>query len=314
MASIRKYTVKGGEPRFEVRWRDGGRRDRCKSFALLRDAKRYKVEIERRRQLGDLYEATPETFGSFVQGWLARYEAAVRPGTYARSVEALGTFEMFAALRLDEVRAAEVEDRVAAIAKRAPRQAQLALQYVKQVLGNAGARGQRVDARVLELKPPRVESREPRFLTWAEVEELASVCAEDRMVVFAALTGLRQGELFALRDSRVELERGYLVVDAGAYEGEATATKTRNGRRRVYLSKLARQTLAEQLLARKPNDGGLVFPTPRGLMWRKDNFMARVFRPARRRAGIEDVTFHDLRHTYASLMIAAGASPLVIAE
>jgi hypothetical protein len=49
-------------------------------------------------------------------------------------------------------------------------------------------------------------------------------------------------------------------------------------------------------------------------MWRKDNFMARVFRPAVRRAGLEGLTFHDLRHTYASLMVASGASPHVIAQ
>jgi hypothetical protein len=49
-------------------------------------------------------------------------------------------------------------------------------------------------------------------------------------------------------------------------------------------------------------------------MWRKDNFMARVFRPAVRRAELDGLTFHDLRHTYASLMVAAGASPHVIAE
>jgi hypothetical protein len=49
-------------------------------------------------------------------------------------------------------------------------------------------------------------------------------------------------------------------------------------------------------------------------MWRKDNFMTHVFRPAVRRAELDGLTFHDLRHTYASLMVAAGTSPHVIAE
>src|SRR5215213_6068794 len=48
--------------------------------------------------------------------------------------------------------------------------------------------------------------------------------------------------------------------------------------------------------------------------WRRDNFMARAFRPAVRRAELEGLTFHDLRHTYASLMVAAGVTPHVIAE
>jgi integrase len=49
-------------------------------------------------------------------------------------------------------------------------------------------------------------------------------------------------------------------------------------------------------------------------VWLKDNFMARAFRPAVRRAELDWLTFHDQRHTYASLIVAAGTSPHVIAE
>jgi integrase len=170
-----------------------------------------------------------------------------------------------------------------------------------------------VDEAIFGLSAARSEERQPRFLDWDQVEELASLCAEERLIVFAALSGLRQGELFALRDVNVDAEDGTVVVEEGAYKGRATRTKTRNGRRRVHLSRVARQALREQLLARKPNPAGLVFPAPSGVMWRKDNFMARVFRPAARRARLDGLTFHDLRHTCASLMIAAGANPLEVA-
>ena len=77
------------------------------------------------------------------------------------------------------------------------------------------------------------------------------------------------------------------------------------------------RVLREQLLARTPNQLGLVFPTPGGVVWRKDNFMARVFRPAVRRANLaplrfHELRFHDLPHTYAALMIAAGAHPKLL--
>jgi integrase len=42
--------------------------------------------------------------------------------------------------------------------------------------------------------------------------------------------------------------------------------------------------------------------------------MTRVFRPAVRRGGLDGLTFHDLRHTYAPLMVAAGVTAQVIAE
>jgi integrase len=56
-----------------------------------------------------------------------------------------------------------------------------------------------------------------------------------------------------------------------------------------------------------PNDLGLVFATPDGVVWRKDNFISRVFRPAVRRADLAPLRFHDLRHAYAALMVSAGA-------
>lgn len=123
---------------------------------------------------------------------------------------------------------------------------------------------------------------------------------------------MRQGELFALRDRALDLGDAALVVEAGAREGAIVPTKTAAGRRRVRLSGEALRILREQLLARAPNDLGLVFPTPNGSVWRKDNFMARVFRPGVRRADMAPLRFHDLRHTYAALMVAAGAHPKLL--
>ena len=67
--------------------------------------------------------------------------------------------------------------------------------------------------------------------------------------------------------------------------------------------------MRRQLLARKPNLLGLVFPSPQGAIQNDDNFRHRVFRPAVRRTKLTGFRFHDLRHTYAALMVAAGAHP-----
>jgi integrase len=271
------------------------------------------LNVERRAQLGSLYEAEPVFFSDFLDGWLQRYELTVRDSTYARAVQALRAVPELGRWRVHEIRAADVEDRIAALARRAPRQAALALRHFKQVLRSAQQRGHRVDARIFDLRPPRYEEREPRFLSWAEVEQLASYCTEGRLVVFAALTGLRQGEVFALRRSAVDLPNRTVRVERAARAGAAGKTKT--GRKRVVdLTVLAAELLAEQFAAREGGPLDLAFPSPRCAMWRKDNFMTRVFRPAVRRAELDGLNFHDLRHTYASLMVAAGASPHVIAE
>jgi integrase len=190
----------------------------------------------------------------------------------------------------------------------------MALAKLKQVLRKAQERGQVVDPAIFGLSTPPVIERRPRFLHWHEVEHLAAWCAEPELVMFSALTGMRQGELFALRADRVRLDEGSVIVDASAYKGRLAPTKTRKGQRRVYLSRLAAEILEDHLRGRRWSSLDLVFASPTGLIWRADNFRNRVFYPARKRAGFDDLTFHDLRHTCASLMIEAGANPLEIAE
>ena len=107
-----------------------------------------------------------------------------------------------------------------------------------------------------------------------------------------------------LTDEDVDLRRGTLTV------GES---KTRSGVRTVELAGVAVTCYASRLLARTPNDRGLVFPTPTGCEWDRHTFMGRVFRPAVSRAKLDGMNFHDLRHGHVSLMAAAGVHPTTIA-
>jgi integrase len=63
--------------------------------------------------------------------------------------------------------------------------------------------------------------------------------SEPRLIVFAALSGLRLGEVLALRDTDVNLEDGFVLVRRAARKGVEGRTKTRK-RRRVYLCARAR--------------------------------------------------------------------------
>ncbi len=286
------WAVKQPLPDGRYRWQTVGPRKR--DAQLLRD------EINRRVALGALYPSEPLTFAEFVAGWLKRYSQRVRPATLASCRESLRYLSVFDAWQLETIRAADVEDHVFAVAQRAPRAAELMLDTLKMILRNARERGQVVDEAV--------------FLDWREVELLASETVEPygNLIRFACLSGLRQGELFALRDRALDLARGLVLIEAGAREGRIVSTKTTAGKRQVRLSAEAVRVLREQLLARVPNELGLVFPTPGGSVWRKDNFMARIFRPAARRAHLAPLRFHDLRHTYAALMVAAGAHPKLL--
>jgi integrase len=311
MAHVESYRLRNGSKRYRARWIGVDGCERSRSFVLKKDADRFVLEQRRRASLGALYQAPPETLGEFVTGWLDRYALRVRRSTLDRARDLTQHIDLFRAMPLDEIRPAAVEDHIAALAKRAPRQAELTLRLLKQVLANAKERGHLVDEAVFRVKAPRREPKEMQFLEWDEVEEFAAntVAPYGNMVMLAALTGLRQGELFALRDRNLDLEAKTVRVENGTYAGELVPVKTRASRRRVDLSSTAVRVLRRQLLARKPNDLGLVFPSPEGAIQNDDNFRHRVFAPAVRRTKLTGFRFHDLRHTYAALMVAAGAHP-----
>jgi integrase len=311
VAHVESYRLRDGSKRYRARWLAVDGRDRSRSFVLKKDAVRFVLEQKRRASLGALYQAPPETLDEFADGWLDRYALRVRVSTLQRAREVMQHLDAFKSLPLDEIRPAAVEDHIAALAKRAPRQAELTLRLLKQLLANAKERGHLIDEGVFRIKAPRRDAKEMRFLEWGEVEELAANTAAPygNMVMLAAVTGLRQGELFALRDRDVDLDAKTIRVQNGTYAGELVPVKTRASRRRVDLSRTAVRILRRQLLARKPNELGLVFPSPEGVILNDDNFRHRVFRPAVRRTKLLGFRFHDLRHTYAALMVAAGAHP-----
>ena len=93
--------------------------------------------------------------GEFLIGWLDRYALRVRRSTLDRTRDVIRHLEVFRTTPLDEIRPAAVEDHIAALAKRAPRQAELTLRLVKQVLASAKERGHLVDEAVFRVKAPR---------------------------------------------------------------------------------------------------------------------------------------------------------------
>ncbi len=192
----------------------------------------------------------------------------------------------------------------------------MALVLLKRILRSAEERGQAVDPAVFHVRVAKPEEREPLFLTWEEADELRSWLPEhvSRIVPIAILTMLRRGEVLAVRDRDLDLETGSISVVAQSQDGGRVRTKTRAGRRTVDVGPTAIKLLREQQLVLAPNADGVLFATATGRPFDPNNFMNRLFKPAARAAGMPALTFHDLRHTGASLMIAAGCHVKVIAE
>jgi integrase len=127
-----------------------------------------------------------------------------------------------------------------------------------------------------------------------------------------AYTGLRAGELVALRVRHLNLLRGRCEVGESATEVDGRLvwgpTKT-YARRTVPLPRFLSDQLAAYLAGRPHGPDDLVFTAPQGGPLREQKFVAGIFKPAAARAGFPHrLRFHDLRHTCASLLIAQGAS------
>jgi integrase len=336
MAHINKRTVRK-EARYDVIWREHNQ-TRSRTFIREKDAQRFRTDITRKAQLGTLYEEAAITVGEAMASFLERWELGVSSSTATRKKAAWPHFAVLEQVPLVALRPAVLEDTTVAAAKVAPRQAQMGLGLVKQVLRDAQKRGQRFDPLLLNVAAPGYEEREPVFLTYPELVALSAAMPADRVrremtleesrgwipetirrfPLFGGLSGLRLGELLGLLDTDLDLGDGSVLVQR-SFTGR---TKSRK-RRRVDLCPEAVHIAREQLLARSPNERGLIFPTATGLMWNPNNFRARVWRPAVTRlakeakgARADDLArlhVHDLRHSYASLMVAASANPLQIA-
>lgn len=303
MASIRR---RGG--RYQVR----GTGIRSKTFTRAEDAKLYKADQERRVALGELYVAPAESFGAVLDSYLERCKPSWRPKTYRNKLDDKKNLASLKSLRTQDVTRAELEDLIHHIARQgrtgtpAPRMAQTALQLAKAVLRDCQMRRIPIDPAALTIPVPKYDEREGMFLVLEDVYELASRMPGfiQRIVLVAALTGMRQGELLALQTGQLSLDQGTLWVPRG---------KTENARRTVYLSAKAVTLIREQLVQRPAKDTEYVFSAPEGGALNKNNLMERYFRPATRAAGFDGFTFHDLKHTFVSLAAKARTPREVVA-
>jgi integrase len=128
-----------------------------------------------------------------------------------------------------------------------------------------------------------------------------------RLVVkTAVLTGLRQGELLGLQWGDVDWLSKQFFVRRAYKEGAFVAPKTPKSVRRVDLPQSLVAELKEWRLACPKGEHDLIFPNLEGEPMSHANLTQRGFHPALRRAGLRRIRFHDLRHTFASLLIANG--------
>jgi integrase len=157
---------------------------------------------------------------------------------------------------------------------------------------------------------------EQRFLSATEVEMLADAI-EPRfrtLVLLASYGGLRFGELAGLRRSRVDSARSRVSVIETLIEANGELVfgppKTRRSIRTVPLPRRVMRELESHLHQYVENSPeSLVFSGPKGGPLRRAGFRRSWWKPAVLAVGLSGLKFHELRHTFVALWIAAGANP-----
>jgi integrase len=176
------------------------------------------------------------------------------------------------------------------------------------VLGTAEIWGYIEDNPVRKTRLPRRGPRpEKQVLTPEELRSLLELLPEPchSVLWLLVLTGLRIGELLALRWQDVDLEAGVLRVRRTVYEGHFDEPKTQTSARVVPLSPKGRAILTH-LKADKVDPDALVFRSQRDTPLCRRNLSNRQLVPACRKLKLAGVNWHALRHCNATLLDSVG--------
>lgn len=288
------------------------------------------------RDGGLVYDAGSMTVGEYLNGWLRdSLRGTVRASTVERHeinirvhiVPTLGKLKL-KALAPANVRGLHREKLDAGLSPATVRKIHSTLH---KALSQTVADGL-LPRNAADVRAPRPAPEEMRPLSEDEARHFLDVAGEvgdafEALYVLAITTGLRRGELLALRWEDADLEQGTLRVgrsltrEKGRYlMGD---TKTKKGRRRVNLTprtvaalKAHRKRQLEERVrfASLYEDRGLIFSTQTGAIVSPENLVKRSFKPLLKRAGLPEIRFHDLRHTCATILLGRGVHPKLVQE
>jgi integrase len=177
--------------------------------------------------------------------------------------------------------------------------------------------------------PPRIEHKEMQIMDEAKSVWMIEGAQGTRLhvpIVLATCTGMRRGEILALKWADVDLSSGFLHVRRTLEQTRQQVgfkePKSRYGRRLISLPTLAVEVLEQHhnhqlelksVLGAAYEDNDLVCCQEDGRLWRPSAFTSAYFALLRRRK-IRSIPFHALRHSHASQLLRAGISPKVISE
>jgi integrase len=306
-----------------ARWRTpSGTQSKKRGFATKRDAEDYANTVETDK-LSGAYVAPALgriTVGELAPLWLARKVQLTAP-SHSRMLESAYKVHVgpaWGSTPVADIDVLGIETWIATMGSKGARATTVLRAYGVP----SGILSDAVKSRRLQSNPchqgvdnlPHKTGKRHVYLSAADVARLAQESGQHRALVLTlAYTGIRWGEAVALRVADVEFLRRRLTVHANAVQlGVDHAVGATKGKavRSVPVPAFVLDELSVQCAGKAAGD--LVFGV--------DGFLPRPksdggwFAGAVKRAGVQPITPHDLRHTCASLAVSAGANVLAVAR
>ena len=283
---------------------------------------------------GLVFDASTLTVGEYLDRWLKDVRDTVRQSTYQGYEYAIRPHikPALGQIKLKDLSPAQVRwfyrDRLdSGLAAATVHKLHVVLHKALKAAVADGLVPRNVTA---ELKPPRITREEIDPLDAEGARRFLEAARGDRLealYVLALNTGMRQGELLALKWDDVDLERSVVQVrrtlthsDKGFVLGEP---KTKKSRRTIRLTVGAVQALRDHLTRQLEEmervgslyaPGGIIFATEVGTIINPSNLRNRSFKPLLGLAGLRPIRFHDLRHTCATLLLGKDVNPKIVSE
>ena len=295
-------------------WRNeqGGQHAKAVS-TRKKDAEAFLTRVQSQVVDGTYRDLAPITFAAFSEQWLRDYAAvSVKPSTLGgyKSMLNSSLVPFFGPMQLASIRATDVQryiaERMGTGLK--PATVQKAVILLKTMLKHAVEWDYLRTNPAQNVKPPRRDHVEMEFFTPDEIRVFLDATEPRWYPLFftAIFTGMRLGELLALQWSDIDWHGGTIRVRRSVYRGQFQDPKSKRSVRTLGMSPRLAAVLLDHKLNAPWSENDLVFCTADGGIIDQANLRHRVFEPTLTAAGLHKMRIHDLRHTFASLLINQG--------
>jgi len=299
-----------------------------------KEAQKWVREIRNEMERGLTHEGARITFGEWLDEWLVskKHHVAVQTQSYYSQIIRDYIKPVLGRIRLRELNARQIQRfyNVKVSEGVGLRTVQKTHTVIHASLNSARKFGIIPFNPDDATNPPKPKSKAMKFLNREQARKLLEVSKEtnDRyypLYYLAVVTGMREGELLALKWENVDLNKGILNVifnlkripggglEIGKPKTESSIRSIKLGINTIEVLRSQKKNLENEKENDYWQDEGFIFPSSIGTAVDPSNLI-KQFRKLLEKAGLPRIRFHDLRHTAASLMLNNGIDVLVASQ